>query len=376
MSDPVLSRRDALDILAAALRAVDARALVADHLRAHPVEGPVTVLALGKAAGAMTRGALDVLGDRVRGGLVVVPDGAPADVAPLEVLRAAHPVPDERSLRAGERLLEVAAALGPGDTVVGLWSGGGSALAEAPIPGITLDDLRRETTALLRAGAPIEVINRRRAELSRLKGGGLARASRARFVNLVLSDVAGDDPAVVASGPAVLPGDGTAVVGRLADVVRAARSEAFALRYVPVVLDPEVKGEARDVGLRLAGAIRSMPTGGPPMALILAGEPTVTVRGAGRGGRMQVVALTAALELEGSRAVVLCAGTDGRDGPTEAAGAVIDGGTAARIRAAGLDPRALLDEDDSHRALAVAGDLLVTGPTGTNVRDLVVALLR
>ncbi|MCB9688947.1 MAG: DUF4147 domain-containing protein [Alphaproteobacteria bacterium] len=366
-------RRDALAVHRAALRAVDPGWLVARHLRRHPLEGPVTVLALGKAAAGMARGALDVLGEHVSGGIVVVPQGLEQDLGALEVRVGGHPVPDERSVLAGSRLLEVARGLSPTDVVLGLWSGGGSALAEVPTGGTSLDDIARDTKDMLDRGAAISEINARRVALSALKGGGLARASAARFVNLVLSDVAGDDPAVVASGPAVLPGDGTVVIGRLHDAVEGARREAWALRYATMVLDEDVRGEAREAAMRMAGVLRALPPG-PPMALLFAGEPTVTVRGRGTGGRMQAVALTLALAIEGGPWTVLCAGTDGRDGPTDAAGAVVDGDTCARIRAAGLDPRALLDDDDSHTALRASGDLLVTGPTGTNVRDLVIAL--
>lgn len=366
-------RQDAVAIHRAALRAVDPRWRVAEHLRRAPLEGPVTVLALGKAAGTMAAGALDALGDRIRGGVVVVPDGPTPELAPLEVSTGSHPVPDERSLAAGRRLMEVARSLGPTDVVVGLWSGGGSALAEVPMEGTSIDDIRRVTETALAGGAAISSLNARRVALSALKGGGLARATRARIVNLVLSDVAGDDPALVASGPAVLPGDGTVVIGCLRDALEAARREAWALRYATLVLDPEVSGEVREVVARLAAAVVALPPG-PPLALLLAGEPTVTVRGRGSGGRMQALALGLAVALEGRDFTALCAGTDGRDGPTDAAGAVVDGGTAGRVRSAGLDPRAALEDDDSHTALGAAGDLLVTGPTGTNVRDLVVLL--
>lgn len=366
-------RRDAVAIHRAALRAVDPRWLVARHLRAHPVDGPVTVLALGKAAASMARGALEVLGDRVLGGVVVVPEGGALGVGGLEVWVGGHPVPDERSLRAGRRLLELAGTLTSSDVVLGLWSGGGSALAEVPADGTSLADIIDETNAMLARSAAIDVVNARRKELSALKGGGLARACSARFVNLVLSDVAGDDPALVASGPAVRSGDGTVVIGRLHDAVEGARREAWALRYATMVLDEDVRGEVRDAALRIAGALRAIPAG-PPMALLFAGEPTVTVRGGGTGGRMQAAALTLALALEGQAWTVLCAGTDGRDGPTDAAGAIVDGGTCGRIRAAGLDPATLLADDDSHTALRASGDLLITGPTGTNVRDMIVAL--
>jgi glycerate-2-kinase len=371
-------RGDALAIHAAALRAVDPVSRVEAWLRAHPVAGPVVLVGAGKAAGAMAAGAVRVLGSAITHGCIVVQDPAAAPSLPpaIRVLVGEHPVPGLRSLAAGRALLDTVRAVPPGTRLLGVWSGGASALAEVLREGVTLETLQAETGTWLREGVPIDVINDRRRQRSALKGGGLARATRGVFLNLVLSDVPGDDPALVGSGPAVAPGHETVLVGSSADALRGAKQEAFGLKYAAMVLDPAVTGPARALGERVAAAVRSLPAGAPPMCLLCAGEPTVEVRGRGRGGRMQEAALAAAIGIEGASAVVLCATTDGRDGPTDVAGAMVDGTTAGRLRAGRVDAVARLDDNDSHGALSAVGDLVRTGPTGTNVADLVVALVR
>jgi glycerate 2-kinase len=371
-------RAHALAVHAAALRAADPADAVERRLRSRPLpDGPVVLVGAGKAAGTMAAGAVRVLGGAIAAGCVVVAD--PSAVPPLpgsiRVWVGDHPVPGPRSLAAGQALLGAVAGVPPGAPILGLWSGGASALVEVLRDGVTLGSLADETRRWLADGAPITEVNQRRRARSALKGGGLARATRGRLHNLVVSDVPGDDPAVVGSGPAVLPGDGSAVVASSADALRGAERAARGLGYATVVLDAAVSGAARQLGERLAAAVRALPDGAPPMCLLCAGEPTVEVRGAGTGGRMQESALSAALGIDGCPAVVLCASTDGRDGPTDAAGALVDGTTAARLRAAGVDGRARLDDNDSGPALAAVGDLVRAAPTGTNVADLVVVLV-
>lgn len=370
------ARTDALAILAAALRSVDPVARVEAALRAGPPVGPVVVVGAGKAAAGMAAGAVRALGPQVVGGCVVLPDGVTAELPPsIRVVRGDHPVPGARSLDAGRALLDAVRELPAGHAIVGLWSGGASAMVEVLRGGVTLESLQQETAAWLREGVPIDVINARRRERSALKGGGLARATRGRFHNLVLSDVPGDDPALVGSGPAVTPGDGSRVIASPAHALRGARGEAFGLRYATVVLDPALSGPARTVGERVAAAIRAVPAGAPPLCLLCAGEPVVHVTGDGRGGRMQEAALAAAVGIDGLPAVVLCAATDGKDGPTDASGALVDGTSAARLRLARIGAAEHLQRNDSHPALDAVGDLLRSGPTGTNVADLVIALV-
>jgi glycerate 2-kinase len=366
-------RQHALQIARAALRAVDGEALVARWLQANPVQA-CQIAAAGKVAAPMARAAAAALGERLRGGLVVVPGGYDSEVpAPLQVRVTAHPLPDERSVEAGREMLALVSR--SKDTWLGLWSGGASAALELPRPGVSLQQLREVTSGSMFRGEDITTLNRRRGELSQLKQGALARAG-GTWQNLVLSDVPGDDPALVGSGPAVLPGDGTVVLAGLPQALEAARAEAFALRYATVVLDAELSGEAALAGQRLAVAVRAT-AGGPPMALLLAGEPTVSgVPDGAVGGRMQELALAAALALDGLPAVVLALATDGRDGrsPPGTCGALVDGQTAARWRERGVAAAGALASHESYRALQQADALLQLGPTRSNVRDLVVAL--
>lgn len=378
--------------------------------------GRVVVLGCGKASAAMARAAEAVLEHRIAAGFVVVKDGCAAPTRRVEIAEAGHPVPDERGQAAAGRLLALAAGAGPGDLVLVLISGGGSALTPAPAPPITLVEKQAVTRMLLAGGATINELNAVRKHLSRFKGGQLARAAApARVATLALSDVIGDPLDVIASGPTApdpttfadalailerrvgLDGVPAAVVARLQDgvggrveetpkpgdalfagvshlvvgnnalVVDAAARTAAALGFRPEVLGRELQGEAREVGPSLVQRARRLA---PPACLIAGGETTVTVKGRGRGGRCQELALAAALELgPGEDLVVLAAGTDGTDGPTDAAGAVVDAGTVARGGSPAL-ARAALDDNDAHPFLARAGDLLVTGPTRTNLLDL------
>jgi hydroxypyruvate reductase len=382
----------------------------------------ILVLGCGKAGAAMARAVEDALGDRTAAGLVVVKDGYALPTRVVQVVEAGHPVPDARGEAAAARLLELAQGAGGHDLVVVLISSGGSALTPAPAPPVTLAEKQQVTRALLGAGATIGELNAVRKHLSRLKGGQLARAAApAAVVTLVLSDVIGDPLDVIGSGPTApdpttfadaldvlrargvlggvpasvrqrleageagrlpetpKPGDelfarvSHAVIGNNALVAEAAVARAQALGYRAELLTRRLEGEAREVARDLVRRARRMP---PGACLVAAGETTVTVRGRGRGGRCQELALAAALELaDGERLTVLAAGTDGTDGPTDAAGAIVDGATLARGRARGLDPRAALDDNDAYTFLAAAGDLLVSGPTHTNLLDLYAVLV-
>lgn len=387
----------------AALASVEAASATRAWLRAHPVPRPVHVLALGKASIGMTRGALEAC--EVRSALVIAPRGTDPGELPRSVhLRwGAHPVPDEDVAVRGAELLAYARALGPDEDVLVLISGGGSALVDVPAEGIDAEALRRTTRRLLAAGANIDELNALRVASSQLKGGGLARALAPRRVRtLVISDVVSSSPeaaARVASGPmspwrgpspaevvarphvaAVLtPGErarfaawtppsgiqrGTLeVVADNARAVRAAQAhlEAAGLSVAP---GPALSGEAREAGRAWAHAARATPAD----ALVAGGETVVTVRGRGKGGRSQEVAL-GALDA-GIEGVLLCAGTDGIDGPTSAAGACID--AEARDALAPGAVRHALDDNDAFPLLASAGALVVTGPTGTNVADLAI----
>jgi glycerate-2-kinase len=429
-------RGDAETILRAALAAADPEAAVraalavdGGRLRAGDAEvevdgpGKVWMVAVGKAAAAMARGASAALGERMAGGSVTLPRGAGAALPSFEVWEARHPIPDVHGLAGAADALQLAGRLGADDLLLFLLSGGASALWPAPPDGVDLADLQATTDALLRAGAPIAEINAVRKHLSRISGGRLARAAApARVLTLAVADVIGATDDAIGSGPTlpdptrfedaldvlrrydvrvppgvlrhlqagaaglqpetVKPGELDNVLGfhRLLDVRDAlggAAEAATAAGYEAVVVSDRVEGEAREVGMEIAdAALQARREGRTRAALLWGGETTVTVRGQGTGGRNQELALAAAIRLAGEPDVVLAAlATDGRDGPTDAAGALVDGDTRARGEAAGLDPVGFLHANDSYHFLDATGDLLRPGPTGTNVNDVVVVLV-
>ncbi|MDI3339058.1 MAG: DUF4147 domain-containing protein [Sphaerobacter sp.] len=436
--DLARARTDVTAIFAAALRQVDPEALVRQALaldddgllvrgQRHPLarRTRLVVVAIGKASVPMARGALAALGARIDRGVAVTKvlpgDTLPQAVGPIAVVAGSHPVPDEASVAAGQRILATVAGLGPDDVVLALISGGGSALAEVPVSGVSLEDIAQTTDLLLRGGADIGLLNAVRRRLSQIKGGGLAAAiAPARVINLIVSDVLGNPVGVIASGPTVaaplamdpaprlrelgvwerLPGHvraaltapvdarlaaahnvvDTVMLADAAAVADAAAAAAQERGYRPFVLGTRFAGEAREFGGFWATVARQLRRGDgpvrPPACLIGAGELTVTVRGSGRGGRNTEMSLAAALAIDGVAGIAIASlATDGDDGQAGAAGGVVVGDSAARIRAAGLDPAALLAENDSARALAAADGLIPSVSTGTNVNDLYLALL-
>lgn len=362
-----LTREHLVELWRAGVAAVAPRDAVrrGTPLRTLGVPGRVVVVAAGKAAFGMAAGLADVLGREPDDGLVVVPYGSDG-VSSLPVIEASHPLPDENSVRAGNAALRLAAAAGSDDLFVFLISGGASALLEAPVS--SLDDVRSLTDRLLRSGADIHALNRLRTERSRLKGGGLARAaSRCALLTLAISDVVGDDLGTIGSGPTAWDGHPNHVARVVAsgrDAAQAVVDAAAGDGLSAVAVTTELAGEARVRGVEAASAAV------PADVAVYAGETTVTVRGEGRGGRNQEAALAAALAIAGSPVLFLAAATDGVDGPTDAAGAIVDGDTVSRALSAGLDPADHLARNDSHSLLAASGDLIRTGPTGTNVADL------
>lgn len=420
------------EILSAGLAAADPRdavlrsvrlegdAILVEGARFEP--GRVFVVAAGKAAGAMARAAGELFGGRVAAGLVVTKDGHDAGPEDFETVFASHPEPDERGVEAARKVQEVAESLEEGDLLVALISGGASALLADPAPPIEIGDLKRLTQDLLRSGADIGEINTVRKHVSVLKGGGLARlAAPARVLALLLSDVVGDAPSSIASGPAApdtttledtravlerygiepprsvaehlenveetpKPGDPVfegvvnVVCGGGRHAVEAAAERARGLGYEPLVLSTTITGDARDIASIYAAVVRETQESGnpvsPPCAIVSGGEATVVVRGEGTGGPNQEFALKLAADLDGVAGwAAFAADTDGNDGPTEAAGGIVGGETAGKMREAGFDPARALEENDASPALEAAGALLVTGPTGTNVNDLRVVLV-
>lgn len=393
-------------------------------------EATLRVIALGKAGLSMAEAASEMLPAGVFSGpgVVAVNRENYRDLDRFDVFASGHPVPDAAGVAAAAAVQEYLVGSRKGDALLTLISGGGSALLPAPAPGISLDEKIETTRLLLASGAPIEEINAVRKHLSVLKGGGLARlAFPGRVEALILSDVVADDPSVVASGPtapdptsfqdvreilvryglstkvpprvwarvaqgvrgaiADTPTAGDPVfdqvvnrlVGANSQSLAAACGRAEALGFETVVVTHALVGEARDAAIVIEDAGRQEWKQQRPLAILAGGETTVTLEGRGRGGRNQEMALALALRLDARPLpgdwVFLSGGTDGRDGPTEAAGGLVDGETVARVRRASLNPLAELDDNNSYAALSAAGDLLVTGPTGTNVADLQILLL-
>lgn len=376
-AEPDSRRELLLRLFHAALIAVDGRRRVRAALAADPGAGPVAALAVGKAAAAMMQGAIDALGARIERGLVVAPDDGSA--RPLAVhsaircLTGAHPLPDESSLAAGEAMLEFAAATAPGTAVLLLVSGGASSLAEAPAAGVTLADLRELTAQSFAEGWDIARLNERRRDMSRLKGGRLVEHFHgAELRGLLVSDVPRDDPGVAASGLLASPRCRVTVVAGIADALEAAVRAARAQGLDAARAAERLSGPAEEAARRVCQELATIP-----QALLVAGGETVVRLPArpGRGGRCQHFALAAARLIAGrADRLLLAAGTDGRDGSSDDAGAIVDGATLARIEAAGFDAAAGLRAADSGTLLEAAGDLVCTGTTGTNVGDIVLAL--
>jgi len=392
-------------ILAAALQAADPAQALQRHVRRDgdrlQVDGQsydlaqcdeVRLIAVGKAAAPMASAALALMGDRVSRAVVVTkyghlaghvwPANTPRDFALIE---SAHPVPDENSLRAGEAVCAALAGCAERTLVVACISGGASALVIAPHAGVSLNTMRAINEALLKSGADIREMNIVRSRLDRLKGGGLARmAAPGQIVGLILSDVIGDPLDVIASGLTYDPRAHNTLVANNTQACEAAARAAREMGFDTAIVTTELRGEARERGREIAQNLLTLraQNGNQPVCRIYGGEPTVTVRGDGKGGRNQELALAAALTLapaQGDAApcgslVVASLGTDGTDGPTNAAGAYAAPDTLARARALGLDAHDYLARNDSYHFFQRLGDLIVTGPTGTNVADIVVAL--
>ncbi|OOO21901.1 glycerate kinase type-2 family protein [Agrobacterium pusense] len=410
------SARDALNrIFMTAVASADPSKVLQQHLPSPP-RGRCVVVGAGKASAAMAA-ALEAAWPNVDlSGVVVTRYGHAVPTGRIEIIEASHPVPDDRSAEAAKRILAAVEGLTADDMVIALISGGGSALMVSPAEGMTLADKMAVNRALLASGATISEMNAVRKHLSRIKGGRLALAAKpARVVSLLISDVPGDDPSEIASGPTVadpsdietvreivsryaldLPenvrkvlekGEETPKAGDIAEDIRliaapslalqAAADETVKLGLTPLILGDSLEGESRDVGAVMAGiAISARRKGLPlkgPAVLLSGGETTVTIgKGpAGKGGRNTEFLLSLALTLKGADGIWAIAGdSDGIDGVEDAAGAVVTPDTLARMRAAGVDPRQSLVSHDSYTAFRAAGDLVVTGPTLTNVNDI------
>ena len=389
---------------------------------------PVVVVGAGKATASMAQAVEQRLGPRLQGGFVVVKHGHVVPTKRIVVAEAGHPVPDRSGQRAAARLCSMAAELGPRDLLIVLLSGGASSLLPALVAGVTLADKQRTTQELLRCGASIHDINTVRKHLSRIKGGRLAELTEATVVTVILSDVLGDDLSAIASGPtapdpttyqdavAILKRDGIwralpqrvrqhlslgcqgfasetpkpgsslfrrvhhHIVGNNAAAVTAVTRAVREAGLRTIVHTPALTGVARNEGQRFGALARNIVREGKPLqrpcCVVAGGETTVTVTGKGTGGRAQEFAAAAALEIAGLAKVwVVAIGTDGTDGPTDAAGAVIDGNTVARAQRLSVDLKGALKRHNTYPALKKLQQLIITGPTGTNVNDLYLLLV-
>lgn len=428
MSDPA-SRDRLIDIFSAGVRAADPARLVSSCIETTPaglqiageslpVGARISVLATGKAALSMAGAAHDALGARVERALVVSPDGGGSLPAPFEKIAGDHPLPGPRSVQAGQAVVRFARKTGRDETLLVLLSGGTSSLTSTPVVGISAGEVAETTELLLHSGASIRELNAVRKHLLAAAGGRLTdTCPAARIVVLVLSDVLADRIDVIGSGPfapdpstfseawgvlATLdlldsvpstvrrhldagcqgarpetPTEDTPgfervvhyVIGNNRTALDGAVRRAQTLGFRPVIVSDALEGEAREVGHRLAALAAA--TSVPDVCLLAGGETTVTVTGGGRGGRNLELALAAAIALDGTASTLLAAGTDGVDGTGKAAGAVVDGTTLARGRAAGVDALACLESNDASAFFERAGGLVAPGPTGTNVLDLV-----
>ena len=406
-----------LRILSAALEAVDPFEAVQKHLP--HVDGRVYGLGIGKAAIPM----MNALARQIplSGGLAVTKFASRDASGLYTVIEGGHPIPDARSLDAGGRVLDFVSSLQEEDTLICLISGGGSALVTAPYEGISLEDMQSLTSILLSSGAQIDEINTLRRHLDRIKGGGLARATKAKVMSLILSDVIGNPLEAIASGPTApdpttredalailkkynlknevpnpipqflesdrllwefqeqtlgLQNVHNVIIGDNKLATRAALKQAEHEGFHTEILTNELQGEASEVGLELARHLRvSTLTKTRPFCLIAGGETTVTIKGNGKGGRNQELALSAVNELAGLENVMLITlATDGDDGPTDAAGAVVTGESAQRAKALGLRAADYLSRNDAYPFFEALGDLIRTGPSGTNVNDLIFLL--
>lgn len=408
-------RSDSLAIFRAGLKAADPVQSVRLALKKFP-KGRVWVIGAGKASARMALAAEQQLGSQIAGGLINTKDDHLAKLRRIDLNECSHPVPDERGVNGARRIAEIAKSATKDDIVLCLISGGASALMPLPIDGVPLQKKQEITRKLLASGATIHEINCVRKHLSLLKGGQLARlASPARVIALLLSDVIGDDLDVIGSGPTA-PDSTTVkdaqtilnkyqidlkinltetpsaedplfqrvrniVVGSNRLAAEAAAKKAVALGYHTMILSTSIDGETQDVARVHAAIAKEISSFNRPLkkpaCVISGGETTVVLKGKGKGGRNQEFALAAAIALDGiDNCCIFSAGTDGTDGPTDAAGAVCDGKTLERARKKGLNAETFLHENNAYPFFEQLNDLILTGPTGTNVMDLHILLVR
>jgi hydroxypyruvate reductase len=410
--------RDMKQMIERILEENQPRQAVINALEGHSFTGRVYLLAIGKAAWTMAKAASDYLGDRLVKGIVITKYGhSQGELPRIDIIEAGHPISDENSIRGTEKAIDLAQSLSEGDELLFMVSGGGSALFEKPLDGSTLADISDLNGRLLNSGADIVEINTIRKRLSAVKGGRFAElCAPARVFAVLLSDVLGDRQDMIASGPAsadlstvedarrivdkyqlklselqrsylaqetpkAVSNAETVITGSVRTLCESAARAAETLGYTPYILTTSMSCEASEAGSLLGSIAEDIHRGASgfkkPCAIIAGGETVVHVKGAGKGGRNQELALAAAKGIEGcADTLVFSLGSDGTDGPTDAAGGAVDGETAAKLRTVGLNIDAVLADNDAYNALKAVGGLIITGPTGTNVNDVTVVLCR
>jgi len=409
-------REDAFNAVKEAIDSMLPEAAVKNALSDFRCSGKIVLAAIGKAAWRMSHAAHQVLGDRISRGVVITKDKhSMGPVGDYEIYESGHPIPDNRVINATKRVVETVSGLTANDCVLFLVSGGGSALFESPVEGVSFDDISGITGQLLSSGADIVEINMIRKRLSSVKGGKFAAlCAPARITSIILSDVLGDRLDSIASGPAYhdtsvgedalkivrkyslnvkpeilellnRPGAGklenvtSILAGNCSGLCGAAEKTLSKMGYGVVTLTTRLSCEARAAGEVFASIAKEVAEASRPIsapcAVIMGGETVVRVKGNGKGGRNQEMALAAAIGIEGMKnTVFISAGSDGTDGPTDAAGGIVDGDTVSKLRALGINPQSALDNNDSYNALSASGDIIKTGPTGTNVNDISILL--
>ena len=407
-------RNDAHYIINKTIEANDPEQAVKKALEQH--NKPGYIMAIGKAAWAMANAACRALGENALGGVVITKyDHSRGNIGNLHIFEAGHPIPDENSVRATEFAIDFFSKMTAEDNIVFLVSGGGSALFESPVEGVSLSDVEKMSQDLINSGADITRINTVRKRLSKVKGGRFANiCAPANIYCVILSDVLGDDPAVIASGPAatdnstaadalsIISGFGVnipanvlklleeensmqvknathRIIGSVHELCTCAAKFAKEKGYTPFIMSDTMTIEARQAGNMLASIAAKVRLGNTlplPCALIFGGETVVKVTGKGKGGRNQELALSAALGIAGMENVcIFSLGSDGTDGPTDAAGAVVDGYSAFNYKSLGFEAAEYLNDNNSYPILKASGDLLITGPTGTNINDVSMILI-
>ena len=414
-------REDARIIIEKSISNVLPEAAVKRALNQKEFVNDIALVAIGKAAWNMAKAAKDALGEKITKGIVITKYGhSKGTIDSCEITEAGHPVPAENSVLGTDKVLQLVSELNKDTEILFLISGGGSSLFEKPLEGVSLNDIQNITNQLLKCGAGIFEINTIRKHLSAVKGGRFAQAcGENKIYAVVLSDVVGDRLDTIASGPAYpdnttskdafdiiskyeievndliknalaletpkkIENCETVITGNVTAFCEAAAKNAASLGYTPVILTTSLDCEAKEAGKMFAAFAREIRsknnlnfTPNPPCAIIAGGETIVHVKGNGKGGRNQEVSLSAALGIEGLKdVVVFSVGSDGTDGPTDAAGGMVDGETVNRILLYSVNPEKCLEENNSYNALKISGDLIITGATGTNVNDILVLLCR